>query len=90
VNLSQKIYANGSEKNGCDLALTEKFVVPVLGDLNLKASPNVCRRAKHSHWAKKVVRQQQLENADKIPIQSAQDKLSMWPQGTKNEFTELV
>ena len=35
-------------------------------------------------WAKKVVRQQQLESADKTPTQNAKEQPSTWPQ-RKNE-----
>ena len=37
-----------------------------------KANPNVCHKPKHTHWAKKVEPEQQVENADRIPTPIAE------------------
>jgi hypothetical protein len=72
------------------LVLTAKYVATVPEAAAVKASPSVCPKAKHRLWAKKVVRQQQQESAGKTPIQNAQDLLSTWPQGRKNEFEQSI
>ena len=49
----------------------------VLAAVTAKENPSACHSPRHRPWAKKVERQQPLENVDKIPTQSVVVKLSM-------------